>query len=447
MNIDAIVDECKLESDMRKYMDGIKQCYGFNREELNDYALKRINMELPVIVECTPYYKALYQEGKFPDKVHSLEEFAQIPFVTKQSLREQYPFGFLNGSMDQVVRYGESTGTSGSPTSSFMSKKDWEENIARVTLHLSNFFSKNDTVFIMIPFELAFSSVDMDKSLWNIGSCVVAIGAKNQVCPMDRVAEMMMKIKPTALICSPTRAIRLYYLLKEKGYEPEEVGLKTILYIGENCSDAKLDKIKEMWGVQLTTIYGSTETNSIALPCEHNRSHLAEDRSYFELVDPECGEVLKNGKEGELVITTLCHEAFPLIRYRTGDYVRIEDTPCTCGLSFRTIKHLGRYIDRKEVNGHPFMKNDLENSVLSVKGTGCNFIYSIKESELHIAVDIIADDKEAVKLQIIERLQDKYGIVSHVYELDRKKYFEIVDSSLKPGSIDYSSILDKGGLL
>lgn len=93
------------------------------------------------------------------------------------------------------------------------------------------------------------------------------------------------------------------------------------------------------------------------------------------------------------------------------------------------------------------MKNDLENSVLSVKGTGCNFIYSINESELHIAVDIIADDKEAVKLQIIERLQDKYGVVSHVYELDRKKYFEIVDSSLKPGSIDYSSILDKGGLL
>lgn len=447
MNIDKIVKRCKLESDMRKYMDEIKKCYGFNREELKDNALKRINMELPVIVECTPYYKALYQEGNFPDKVDSLEEFEQIPFVTKQSLREQYPFGFLNGSMDQVVRYGESTGTSGSPTSSFMSKKDWEENIARVTLHLSNFFSKKDIVFIMIPFELAFSAVDMDKSLWNIGSCVVAIGAKNQVCPIDRVAEMMMKVKPTALICSPTRAIRLYYLLKEKGYEPEEVGLKTILYIGETCSDAKLDKIKEMWGgVQLTTIYGFTETNSIALPCEHNRSHLVEDRSYFELVDPKSGETLKNGKEGELVITTLRHEAFPLIRFRTGDYVRIEDTPCTCGLRFRTIKHLGRYMDRKELNGHLFMKNDLENSVLSIKGTGCNFMYSIEEGELQIAVDIIVDEKEAVKQQLIERLQDKYGAMPHVYELDRKKYFEVVDSSLKPGSIDWSAILDKGGL-
>lgn len=439
MNIDEIVDKCNFESDMRKYINEIKECYSYSREELKNYALERINMELADIVKNVPYYKELREKGIFPDRVESLEEFAKIPFVTKEVLREQYPFGFLNGSMDRVVRYGESTGTSGKPTSSFMSKKDWEENIARVTLHLSNFFSKKDTVFIMIPFELAFSSVDMDKSLWNIGSCVVAIGVKNQVCSMERAAEMMVKVKPTALICSPTRAIRLYYLLKDKGYEPKSVGLKTILYIGETCSEAKLHKIKELWGVELTTIYGSTETNSIALPCEHNCSHLVEDRGYFELINPENGEFVK--EEGELVITTLRQEAFPLIRYRTGDYVRIEDKPCACGLNFRVIKHMGRCSDRNEINGHLFTKNDLENTVLSIKGTGCNFLQYVKDGELYIAVDIIEEEKEQVKRQIMEKLQDKYQITSNVYELNRKSYFEIVDSSLKPGSVDWGMIL------
>lgn len=443
MKIDEIVARCNLESDMLKYMADIKRCYSLNPQGIAENALNLLNLELPEIIEQTPYYKELYKEGKYPEKLDSLKDLEKIPFVTKQALREQYPFGFLNGSMDRVVRYGESTGTSGSPTSSFMTKKDWEENIARVTLHISNFFTKEDIVFIMVPFELAFSSVDMDKSLWNIGSTVVAIGAKNQVCPMDRVAEMLIEIKATALICSPTRAIRLYYLLKEKGYDPKQVNLKTILYIGETCSDAKLKKIKEMWGVQLTTVYGSTETNSIALPCEHNRSHLVEDRSYFELVDPGSGELITDGNEGELVITTLKHEAFPLIRYRTGDYVRIDNEKCTCGLCFRTIKHLGRFADQKILNGYAFMKNDLENSVLNIEGVGCNYLDYMEGEELHIAVDIVAEQKEAVMQQIVEKVRKEYQVTPHVYELDRKKYFDVVDSSLKPGNIDWSKILRK----
>lgn len=441
MDIDKIIENSELNVNWQKYLTDIKQCYHFDREQLRQYAFEQINAQLPEIIKNTPYYKSLYDLHLIPSKVNSWEEFERMPFVTKQDLRDNYPFGFLKGSMCHVIRYGESTGTSGKPTASFMSKKDWEENIARVTVHLSHYFSQQDIVFIMLPYELTFSSVDMDKSLWNIGSCIVAIGTQNQICPIDRVADMMLEVRPTALICSPTRAIRLYYLLKDRGYNPLDIGLKTILYIGETCSDAKLNKIKDLWGVRLTTVYGSSETNSIALPCEYNRSHLTEDRHYFELINPKSGMIVNGEGSGELVITTLKHEMFPLIRYRTGDYVQIENAKCSCGLNFRTIKHLGRCSDEIGIQGQSFMKNELEDLVLSVPGTGCNFVCCVDNNDLYIAVDIIGENWIEIKEEIIECIQQKYEIIPVVYQLNRNKYFKAVDTSLKPGNINWSSVV------
>lgn len=258
---------------------------------------------------------------------------------------------------------------------------------------------------------------------------------------MERVADMMLKVRPTTLICSPTRAIRLYHLLKSRGCNMDDMPLKKIIYVGETCSDVKLEKIKKLWNVEMFSVYGSTETNSIALPCENNVSHLEEDRFYFELINPETGEILPDGEEGELVITTLLHKALPLIRYRTGDYVKFIKEPCSCGLHFRAIKHMGRCNDNVSINGRKIKKNVLEQCVLLVEGTGCNYVSFVKEDKLHIAIDVEDNfDQESVLQAVKDAIMNEFGVSAEVHILDLDEYFKVVDALLKPGSIDWNKI-------
>ncbi|MFF2910181.1 phenylacetate--CoA ligase family protein [Paenibacillus sp. NPDC057934] len=431
----------EMNSEITRYLDELQAISQLSHDDLQERALTYIKKQLAHATRSSPFYQQKYNDGDMTDHIHDLKDMESIPYTTKNDLKEQYPYGFLAVPMSEVVRYGESTGTTGKHTSSFMTKQDWEENIARVTDALLHYYSRDDVVFIMIPYELAFASFDLEKAYWNIGATVVSVGAKNSICPMDRVAEMLMNLKPSSIVCSPTRAIRVYDLLKQKNYEPGDVNLKRIFYIGETCSNAKLEKLKQMWGVELVSVYGSSETNSLSLPCEHGQQHLAEDRFYFELIDSETGDVAPDREAGELVVTALTHQAFPLIRYRTGDLVKIQGTRCSCGSPFRTIRHLGRVYDRICVNNRYIQRLDLEECVLSVSGTGCNFIHYNKDSDLIIAVEI-AQDYESVEVlrNVQEAVHRQFDIQVIVRMLDKERVYKVMDESLKPGSIDWNKI-------
>ena len=418
----------------------LKQIIVLTRSQLQSMQLELLNKTIKHISANSPFYKKLFLSHDLPEKISSLAQIQEIPFTTKQDFRDSYPFGMLAVDLSKVIKYGESTGTMGKPTSSFMTRNDWERDIAWTALSYQNIMSTQDVVFIAIPYELSFAAPATENALWYIGTTNVAVGALNMVCPWDRMVQMMQTLHPTILICTPTRSLRLYELLMEQGSNPLDIGIKKLLYFGEACSRIKLDKIAAIWDFSIHSAYGATETNSLALPCEYGHLHLIEDRFYFELIDPETEEYVQSGR-GELVVSTLHSEAMPLLRYRTGDIIEIYESPCECGLPFRRMQHFGRYHERLAVQNKTIFKYDLESALLGIEGVGCFYVVQIEDTKMNIYCNLSGTKSESeVSLKISESFRQQFGINPKVQFLEKKVFLQGMDRRLKPGSLNYSDI-------
>jgi phenylacetate-CoA ligase len=428
-----------------KLIDELEKLLRLSADGLRRHNASLLNDALMYAWINSPFYVERFKQGKLPQRIgHNREwhtgPWEEVPFTTKDDLRDCYPFGMLAVPRSKLFRYGESTGSTGSPTSAFMTEKDWERGSLLVELSFMNHFSDEDMAFIAIPYELSFAAQDLDRAFGNLGVTVVPVGTLNSVCPWNRTLEMMRILRPTTLVCTPSRALRLYDMFVDAGHDPLEVGLKRLLYVGETCSPAKLGKIARLWDISLATAYGATETNSLGLFCHHNNLHLLEDRFYFEVIDPITARAVRDGERGELVLTTLCYEAMPLIRYRTGDVVSIGSEPCACGLPFRTVQHYGRYGESLSVRDKVIVKLDLEETVLSVEGTGCYFVAGVESGHLLIMVEVNADDPFEVREEIRMTLLQKYGIEAQVLGLDKQVIGEAMDQMLKPGGLSFEQI-------
>lgn len=429
----------------RTAVDELKQVESCTRRELEDLQLERLNEQLRHACRESPFYRALSRRWGFPERLAAVEVLSRFPFTTKEDLREQYPFGMLAVPRSELIRYGESTGTSGRPTSSFITFEDWIRGNVWVEHALRHAFSAEDTAFIAIPYELTFASYDIDRALENLGVTVVAVGTLNQVCPFERMIEMMREVHPTVLVCTPTRALRLHDLLVRAGRSPAEVGLRTLLYVGETCSPARLRKVADTWQVRLCTAYGSTETNSLALPCRLGSSHLIESRYLFEVINPDTGSPVPQGVDGELVLTSLTARAMPLLRYRTGDLVRIDEQPCGCGSPLRVLQHQGRVGEGFQVDGRSLPRLHLEETVMSTPGTGVYYVAGVRDGRLRVYVELDADTDAAGTCALVrERVRDAHGIDAHVEPVARQAVTRAMDRMLKPGSLSLEDLGETG---
>jgi phenylacetate-CoA ligase len=418
----------------------MEQVESFDRQGLAAWQLEQLNKELAHAYAGSPFYKKQKRTWGLPASLRSLDFLAQFPFTTKDDLREQYPFGFLATSQRELVRYGESTGTSGPPTSSFFTYEDWIRGNVWVEAAFRHYFSPDDLVFIAIPYELTFASYDIDRALEQQGAAVVPVGTLNQICPFSRLIEMMRELHPTGLVCTPTRALRLFDMLVEAGHDPLQVGLKKLLYVGETCSPSKLRKIAETWKIQLITAYGSTETNSLALPCRYGNSHLSEGRYFFEVIDDVSGAPLQAGEMGELVLTSLCTQAMPLIRYRTGDLVAIEEKPCSCGSPRRILRHHGRIGEAVEVGGVVVQKLALEETILSTPGTGTYYAAGACDGVLRVLVEVAEGSTAGTCRAVRDAIQQAHHLDSVVESVSRRAVTAAMDSMLKPGSLQLGDL-------
>lgn len=382
------------------------------------------------------FYKQRLERGELPDKISGIKELVQLPFTHKQDFRDYYPFGFLASEKSKIVRYGETTGSSGTPTASYITKKDWEENLKYTVESYSKFFSAQDTAIICIPYELAFSAIDIDRALSRIGVTVIAAGALNKVCPWERTIQLIKDIKPTILVCSGTRAIRLFDMMESEGLDNNDIGLKYVFYVGEAVSLEKVKKMEEVWGVKLITAYGSTETNTLSLPCKAGYQHLNEARYYCEVLDLQNGQPVGQGEKGELVVTSLQNEAMPVLRYKTGDLVEVNRTLCECGNCNERIIHHGRIEDQINLNGNILSKVEMENLIFqcSIYGFYYNYYQNIN-GELVIEVEKNTYVEE-VKNRLQEKMRVDFGIIPQVHAIEKKYFAEKMDSVLKPGKIN-----------
>ncbi|WP_326686794.1 MULTISPECIES: AMP-binding protein [unclassified Streptomyces] len=287
-----------------------------------------------------------------------------VPLTTKQDLREQYPWGMLAIARRGLATYHESSGTSGEPTPSFFSERDWHDVTDRFSRHAVG-LNCDDTVLVRTPYAMLTTAHQAHQAARSRGATVVPADNRSLVMPYARVVRALHDLDVTVAWCLPSEALLWVAAAREAGYRPERdfPALRAFLVAGEPLSEARRARISELWGgVPVHQDYGSTETGSLAGECAYGRLHLWADRFLAQVYDPESGGTAREGR-GRLTITTLYREAMPLVRYDLEDTVEISSAACPCGWQLPTVRVAGRSGDGYPVAGRRVTPHELEEHV------------------------------------------------------------------------------------
>jgi phenylacetate-CoA ligase len=321
------------------------------REELEKLQLKRLRRTLHHIKENNPLYAARFGDLE-PEDIKDLTQIRELPFITKEELREAYPFKLACATKEDFVRFHMSSGTTGTQVINPYTRSDvdqWAEIMARC---LSAATLTYRDVFQITPgFGLFNGGFGFHYGAERIGCFVVPIGP-------GRILMQLKFIKDfgtTALAAISSYPLRLIEVAKSEGFDFSETKLRVGIFGAEVWSDETRKFIEKEMGIETFDIIGMTETGGVGLGIDciaHEGIHVWEDHYLIEIVDPETGESLPDGEEGELVVTTLTREGLPLIRYRTRDITRIVSRGrCVCGRTMLRLARIkGRTDDMLKVN-------------------------------------------------------------------------------------------------
>ncbi|HMN03727.1 phenylacetate--CoA ligase [Geobacter anodireducens] len=358
------------------------------REELEQLQLERLQATLNrAFKNVTCYRNKFTERGIVPEDIQSLEDLKKLPFTTKEDLRLNYPYGMFAVPLREVVRIHSSSGTTGKPTVVGYTKHDikvWSNLVARFMTAAG--VTHDDVVQIAFGYGLFTGAFGLHYGAEAIGASVIPMSAGNT----EKQIMIMQDYKTTALVCTPSYAITIADRMEKMGIDPKSLSLKVGLFGAEPWSEAMRREIENRLFVSATDNYGLSEIigPGVAGDCEYKCGmHISEDAFIAEIIDPETGEVLPPGSIGELVLTTLTKEAFPMIRYRTRDITSLDYAPCACGrTNVRMKKTMGRSDDMLIVKGVNVFPSQIEEILFAIEG--CEPHYQIV-LERHGALDVL----------------------------------------------------------
>ncbi len=388
---------------------------GAAEDYVNPSVLKSLQLErLQKIVKHTydnveVFRNRMQAKGLTPDCVKSLEDLAKLPFTDKRDLRDYYPFGLFATPMSEVVRLHASSGTTGKPIVVGYTKNDivlWADVMKRAFQSCG--LNNTDVIQVSYGNGLFTGGLGAHYGTEALGATVVPTSGGNT----QRQLMVMQDFGVTAICCTPSYFNFLAEKAMEGNINMRELPLKVGIFGAEPWTDAMRKQMQENTGIEPYDIYGLSEIigPGVAIECsEHNGLHIFEDHFYPEIVDPDTGEVLPDGSFGELVITTLTKEAFPMIRYRTHDLTRIISEPCACGRTLRRIDRIAsRCDDMMIIRGVNVFPSQIESALLSVDGTlpHYNIILYTDKGMDNIEVDVEVSEKFfSDKVSSMEELQ------------------------------------------
>ncbi|QCX80808.1 Phenylacetate-coenzyme A ligase [Streptomyces sp. YIM 121038] len=373
--------------------------------------------------------------------------FGALPFTTREHLSAAYPLGMLAVPRRDVIRFDESSGTgNGRPVAAFFTRRDWLENNLTVATLLSRVLDERDVAAIAVPYELAGVGQDLDRAIEVLGCTVVPLGAASPSCTPERMVDALHRSGATTLVCSGTRALYLGEIARRRGLDPRtDLTVSKILMAGEGASPAKKRRLADQWGATAYSMFGMTETNTLAMFCAHRELHLVETRTYFEIVDPASGEPLPDGSVGELALTTLASRAMPLLRYRTGDVCQIEAAPCACGSPLRRLRHRGRIGDRIRIGERGTSQLEIEDIVLgAMTRPPYYFAFHVDGGVLEIALPPQSADDDATRTAVADGVRDRLGAPARLRRLDVARFETALRTSAKPTMRTFSAHQEGG---
>ena len=385
------------------------------QEELKALQLQRLQKTLYRVGTQVPFYRNKFREmnvdvGSF----HSLDDMARLPFTMKQDLRDNYPYGLFAVPLRDVVRVHSSSGTTGMATVVGYSQNDiqtWSDLVARVLCGAG--VTPDDVIQIAFGYGLFTGGFGLHYGAERLGASVIPISAGNT----KRQIQIMQDFKTTALVCTPSYALKMADVMADMGINPNGLALRYGLFGAEPWSESMRSEINERLGIRATDNYGLSEIMGpgVAGECpECNGLHINEDHFLVEVLDPETLEPVKPGDIGELVITTLTKEAFPVIRYRTRDLTRILPEPCPCGRTFARMERIqGRTDDMLIIKGVNVFPTQIESVLFDVKGT-----------EPHYRLVVDRENNQDILTIMVE-------VVESIFFDEMKKQRQLVDTIKK----------------
>jgi len=316
---------------------------------------------LPAMLErarTSPFYRE-----RLARLDHGDIDWQDVPFTTKLDLRDAYPFRMLAVPRTEVATYHESSGTSGEPTASFLTERDWAEVIDRFG-RCSADVGPTDTVMVKTPYALATTAHQMHLMARARGAMVVPADNRTTMTPYSRVIRLLHDLGVTVSWSMPYETLVWAAAARLAGHDPRTgfPALRAMMVAGEPLTEARQRAIEVTWNRRVYQDYGSTETCSLAGQCPHGELHFWADRVFPEVLTDEAGPPRAEGT-GELIVTGLYAEAMPLIRYRIGDWVTLTRATCPCGWVLPTIRIHGRSRDALEIQGRRLLPAELEEAI------------------------------------------------------------------------------------
>ncbi len=342
-----------------------------DREELEQLQLERLEATLARIYRNVPFYRRKFDEVGFnPDELRSIADLRRLPFTTRDDLRENYPYGLFAVPLRDVVRLHASSGAASASTVIGYTRNDvktWSDLVARVLV--AGGVTKDDVVQIAFDYGLFTGAFGFHYGAERLGASVIPISSGNTT----RQIRILQDYKTTALVATPSYALHLANALIEAGVNRNALPLRHGLFSGEPWSEATRVELEEKLKLRATDNYGVSEVMGpgVSGEClEKDGLHLHEDHFLVELVDPGTLQPARPGDVGELVLTTLTKEAFPVVRYRTRDLVSLVHGRCPCGrTSVRMSRVKGRTDDMLILKGVSVFPAQVEEVLRDVEGT------------------------------------------------------------------------------
>ncbi|KAB1185194.1 MULTISPECIES: phenylacetate--CoA ligase PaaK [Haloferax] len=386
-----------------------------SRDELREVQDERLKEMVQTAYENVDYYREMFDaEGLTPDDIESVEDLSKLPFTTKEDFRDYYPTGMFAVDMEDVVRIHASSGTTGKPKIVGYTQADldvWSKAVARCLV--ASGIGPDDIVQNAYGYGLFTGGLGLHQGVEELGATVIPIGGGNT----QRQVEMLADLGSDVISCTPSYALYLAEVAEDMGYDLRELPLRVVIFGAEPCTEPMRKEIEERLGVTGIDIYGLSEIvgPGVSIECEQQDGlHIWEDYFYPEIIDPNTGELVEEGEEGELVLTTLSKQALPVLRYRTGDLTRLNYDTCECGRTAVRMDNItGRSDDLIIIRGVNFYPSEVESVVLEFEEVAPHYRIDISREDnldkLKVTVEVVDDFDGSIsdlKSRITKRLSN-----------------------------------------
>ena len=387
----------------------------FNREmetigrgELKKLQSRRLAATVRHVYDHVEHYRnKMIEKGVTPDDIRSADDLRLLPFCDKSDLRDTYPFGLFAVPMSEVIRLQASSGTTGKQIVVGYTQNDlavWSEVTARAICAAGG--TKDDLIHVSYGYGLFTGGLGLHYGAERMKATVIPVSAGNSVRQVNIIRDFGSDI----ICCTPSYALTLGDTMKEMGITPADVKLRAGIFGAEPWSEEMRAEIEKKLGIKAYDIYGLTEITGPGVACECERQsgmHINEDHFIPEIIDPETGEVLPYGRQGELVFTTITKEAFPLLRYRTKDITSLIADECPCGRTFiRMKKPCGRTDDMLIIRGVNVFPSQIESVLLELGLTSAHYVLIVDRAGNLDTLEIMVEMTEEMFTDKVRGLEE-----------------------------------------